>query len=80
MHTERLTTYVSDPNELLDPDFLATFRATGPGQSVLKGMTPQTMKLVNWRFTFDNNVEVNPTTTPSLDSFALTYRIQKQAR
>ncbi|MCB9882234.1 MAG: hypothetical protein H6832_16810 [Planctomycetes bacterium] len=80
MHTERLTTYVSDPNELLDPDFLATFRATGPGQSVLKGMTPQTMKLVNWRFTFVNNVEVNPTTTPSLDSFALTYRIEKQAR
>lgn len=80
-HTERLTTYVRDPNDLLDPDFLATFRSTGSSSSTtLVGMTPQKLKLLNWRFIFENNVDVNPSTTPSLDSFALTYRIQRQAR
>lgn len=75
-HTERLTTYVSDPNELLDETYLSQFKATGTGTQLI-GMTPESVKLLNWRFIFENNVQVEPSTSPSLDSFALTYRVQK---
>jgi len=70
-HTVNLTGYVSDPNELMNQDYLRQFTIAN------QPLRPQDVKLLNWRFVFHNNIDVNPSTTPTLDSFALVYRIGK---
>ena len=65
LHTERLTEYMADPNDLFDAETLKR-----------SGMRPSDVRLVNFRLTFANNVDVDPPVAPSLDSFFLTWRIQ----
>ncbi len=63
-YSGRLTPYVQDPNKLQDPNFLKKAY-----------MEPRDLKRMNFRFIFENNVQTNPPVTPSLDSYALVYRI-----
>lgn len=78
-HTERLSTYVDDVEELNDPSFLARFVAQ-PVTGRRESLRPETVRLVNWRFIFENNVDVNPSVSPSLDSFAMVVRIDDTPR
>ena len=66
LYNRTVTGYVEDPNLLMDPAFLA---ATGA-----PGLTPRSIRYVNWRFLFGNNVDADPPTSPSIETFALTYR------
>ncbi|MCB9920060.1 MAG: hypothetical protein H6832_16795 [Planctomycetes bacterium] len=79
-HTERLTDYVTDPNDLLRTDYLTQFRATGPSGTTPIAMQPRDVRLVNWRFVFENNVKAIGSSAPGLDSFALTYVVQGGVR
>ncbi len=63
-YSDRLTEYVQDPNQLTDPNFLKKAY-----------MQPDNFRRMNFRFIFENNVNTNPPVTPSLDTFALVYRL-----
>jgi hypothetical protein len=71
-YNRTVTTYLSDPNKLLDPDFTNRFAA--PNET----FRPQDVKYVNWRFIMRNNVEASPPVSPTIESFALTYRFERR--
>jgi hypothetical protein len=70
-YNRNVTSYVTDPNVLMDRDFLSGF--AGPRDS----FGPDDVKYFNWRFIMKNNVEANPPVAPVLDSFSVSYRFQK---
>ncbi len=66
-YTQRLTKYTEDPNTLFDATFLKKFY-----------MSPADLRLMNFRFIFVNNVETDPPVQPSMDTFALVYRLEER--
>ncbi len=66
-YTQRLTKYTEDPNKLFDSRFLSAYY-----------MAPKDTRLMNFRFIFENNVETDPPILPSMDTFALIYRIEEK--
>ena len=62
----------ADPNDLTDPAF--TDRFSGPNES----FGPADVRYFNWRFTFLGNVDANPPISPTVESFAITYRFERQ--
>lgn len=71
LYNHTVTTYVQDPNTLMDPTYLSGF--AGPNE----GFTPRDVRYVNWRFLMTNNVDASPPVTPSIETFALSYRFQR---
>ncbi|MEO6593583.1 MAG: hypothetical protein ABIP94_02390 [Planctomycetota bacterium] len=71
-YNRTVTRYVEDPNELLNPAFTAQF--AGPNE----GFTPRDIRYVNWRFVTSNNVDANPPVSPTIETFALSYRFLRQ--
>ena len=71
LYNSAVTTYVEDPNQLIDATFLSQF--AGPNA----GFTARDVRYVNWRFIMQNNVEVSPSTAPALESFSLVYRFER---
>ncbi|HZN38068.1 MAG TPA: hypothetical protein VFD82_04650, partial [Planctomycetota bacterium] len=69
-YNRTVTTYVEDPNDLMEPTFTIQFQ--GPNEV----FTPRNIRYVNWRFVTSNNVDANPPVTPSIESFSLSYRFQ----
>ena len=69
-YNKTVTTYVEDPNQLVDPAY--TLQFAGPSES----FTPQDVRYVNWRFVTSNNVDANPPIAPTIETFALTWRFQ----
>ncbi|PIE24366.1 MAG: hypothetical protein CSA62_03535 [Planctomycetota bacterium] len=63
-HTNKLSKYTRNPDELYDPQFQKDNDLAQTG-----------VEYMNWRFLLENNVKVTPSTVPTLDSFAITYRI-----
>ena len=65
MHTQNLTKYRDNPNDLFDAEWLRQFTTKG------NPLTPAQVKLMNWRFIFVNNVKATPPAVSRLDSFAI---------
>lgn len=72
MHTNNLTKYRPDPNDLYDAEWLKQFTANG------QPLKPEELKLINWRFIFHNNIDVDPPATAFLDSFAINIKLPNQ--
>jgi hypothetical protein len=72
LYNRTLTSYVQDPNTLMDASF--TRRFAGPNE----GFTPRDIRFVNWRFLMSNNTEATPPVAPQIDTFALAYRFQRR--
>ena len=70
LYNRTVTSYVDDPNTLVDEEFTAQF--AGPNES----FTPRDVRYVNWRFVTSNNTEVEPSVAPSIETFAISYRFQ----
>jgi len=72
LYNKTVTSYVEDPNNLMDPAF--TFEFAGPNES----FTPADVRYVNWRFVATNNTIASPPVAPSIDTFSLSYRWTRQ--
>lgn len=70
-YNRTVTSYVLDPNQLLDSTFLARFN--GPNE----GFTPSDVRHINWRFLMSNNIDANPPVAPAIDTFIFSYRFQR---
>ncbi len=70
-YNRTVTSYVSDPNQLMDPSYTQGFQ--GPNEA----FTPRDVRYVNWRFVTSNNTDANPPVSPVIDTFALSYRFQR---
>ncbi|MBL9079831.1 MAG: hypothetical protein JNL08_20200 [Planctomycetes bacterium] len=66
-----VTTYVDDPNTLMDPAFTIQFK--GPNEV----FTPNDIRYVNWRLVTGNNTEASPPVAPTIETFALSYRFEQ---
>lgn len=71
LYNRTVTSYVEDPNELMNPAF--TLQFAGPNET----FTPASIRYLNWRFIVSNNVDANPPVAPSIETFALSYRFQQ---
>ena len=71
LYNRTLTTYASDPNTLMDAQFLARFGAPA------EGFSPRSVRYVNWRFLMSNNTEANPPVAPAIETFSFSYRFQR---
>ncbi|MCU0866194.1 MAG: hypothetical protein MUC36_20610 [Planctomycetes bacterium] len=69
-YNRTVTRYVEEPNDLFDPVFTAQYQ--GPNEV----FTPRDIRYVNWRFVTGNNIDSNPPLSPSIETFALSYRFQ----
>ena len=72
-YNRHVTDYVPDPNTLADSQFTNQF--SGLNETFLAN----DVTYFNWRFVFENNVDANPPITPVIDSFIVTYRLEKKA-
>lgn len=70
-YNRNVTTYVNNPNKLMDAAFTSQF--AGPNEAFL----PRDVRYFNWRFILKNNVDANPPVSPTIESFAVTYRFEK---
>jgi hypothetical protein len=71
-YNRTVTTYVEDPNDLMEPTFTLQFQ--GPNEV----FTPRQIRYLNWRFVTTNNTDANPPVSPAIESFSLSYRFQHQ--
>ncbi|MEM7199653.1 MAG: hypothetical protein AAF628_05265 [Planctomycetota bacterium] len=69
-YNRNVTTYVADPNQLMDEAFASRF-ATSTEQFL-----PHQVRYFNWRLVFTNNIDAAPPVTPRIDSFFVTYRFE----
>ena len=69
-YNRTVTDYVSDPNQLFDPAFAA--RYAGPNET----FTQADIRYMNWRFVNVNNTDANPPVSPTIETFALSYRFE----
>jgi len=60
--------YGEDPNLLMDPAYTIDF--AGPNET----FNPKDIRFVNWRFIAANNAEADPPVSPTIETFALSYR------
>lgn len=72
LYNRTVTAYVDDPNTLMSAAFAAQY--AGPNEA----FTPRHVRYVNWRFVVGNNADASPPVSPSIDTFALSYRFQPQ--
>ena len=68
-----MTSYVENPNKLMAASFTNQFKGPNP----LDAFTPQDIRYVNWRFVTSNNAEANPPVSPTIETFALSYRFER---
>lgn len=71
LYNRTVSTYVTDPNTLMDPTFTSRFA------SPAEGFQPRDVRYLNWRFLMSNNTDANPPVTPSIETFTLSYRFQR---
>ena len=71
MYNRTVTRYVNDPNQLMQPAFAQQF--AGPNEA----FTPRSIRYLNWRFVTSNNVDASPPISPTIETFALSYRFQR---
>jgi hypothetical protein len=72
LYNKTVTSYVEDPNDLMEGAFTAQFE--GPNDS----FTPADIRYVNWRFVARNNTASDPAVSPSIETFSLSYRWQSR--
>ncbi len=72
LYNSTVTSYVEDPNQLMDPAY--TIQFAGPNET----FNPKDIRYVNWRFIAGNNADASPPISPTIDTFALSYRFQRQ--
>ncbi|MCA8951463.1 MAG: hypothetical protein KDE27_18290 [Planctomycetes bacterium] len=72
LYNTTVTGYVEDPNRLVDPAYTEQF---DDGR-----FRPEDMRYVNWRFVMSNNIDVEPSLAPSIDTFALTWRFERRGQ
>ena len=70
-YNRTVTTYVQDPNQLMNLQYLSQF--AGPNE----GFTPRDVRYINWRFVMSNNTEASPPVAPGIETFALSYRFER---
>ena len=71
MYNRTVTRYVNDPNQLMDPAYVQQY--AGPNEA----FTPRSIRYINWRFVTSNNVDASPPISPTIETFALSYRFQR---
>ncbi|MCC6783205.1 MAG: hypothetical protein IT457_10215 [Planctomycetes bacterium] len=71
-YNKNITAYTREIGDLQRDTYLAQF--AGPNDRFLA----RDVRYVNWRFLMRNNVESNPAVSPTIDSFALTFRFERQ--
>lgn len=68
-YTNKLTQYTTNPNQLFQDSWLGSFQ-----------LDAKQVRIMNWRFRFQNNPEaVNPP-PPTLDAYGLSYRIETRIK
>ncbi|MCK5941988.1 MAG: hypothetical protein KAI24_08480, partial [Planctomycetes bacterium] len=72
LYNRTVTGYVEDPNELMDPEYTASF--AGPTET----FAPRDVRYVNWRFLMRNNAAAAVPIDPSLETFAISYRFERR--
>ena len=72
LYNKTVTSYVEDPNELMDPAY--TLQFAGPNET----FNPDDIRYVNWRFIATNNTAASPPVSPSIETFSLSFRWQQQ--
>ncbi len=72
LYNRNVTDYTSDIQQLTDLHFTNEFG--GPNESFL----PQDLRYINWRFIMGNNVNGVAPVSPTLKSFALSYRLLRR--
>jgi hypothetical protein len=70
-YNRTVTRYVDDPNQIMDPNFTIQFK--GPNEV----FTPNDIRYVNWRLVTSNNTDSSPPVSPTIETFALSYRFQR---
>ncbi|MBL8729677.1 MAG: hypothetical protein JNM25_14705 [Planctomycetes bacterium] len=70
-YNRTVTRYVDDPNLLMDPNFTIQFK--GPNEV----FTPNDIRYVNWRLVTSNNTDASPPVSPTIETFAMSYRFQR---
>lgn len=70
-YNRTVTSYVEDPNELVNPSFTDQFGVAN------EPFTPRDVRYVNWRFVTSNNADANPPVSPTIETFALSYRFRR---
>ena len=71
-YNKTVTAYADNPNLIVDPAWTAQFAA--PNEQ----FTPQDVRYLNWRFVTTNNVDASPAVAPTIDTFSLSWRYQRQ--
>jgi hypothetical protein len=72
LYNKTVTSYVEDPNDLMDPAY--TLQFAGPNET----FNPGDIRYVNWRFIAANNTTANPPVSPAIETFSLSFRWQQQ--
>jgi len=67
LYNRTVTSYVEDPNVLMDPTFTTQFASA---------FNPENVRYVNWRFIAGNNADATPPISPTIETFSLTYRFE----
>jgi hypothetical protein len=72
LYNHTVTTYTEEPNDLAKTEYTNKF--SGPNES----FQAKDVRYFNWRFIMKNNVEADPPVSPKIESFAVSYRLNKQ--
>jgi hypothetical protein len=72
LYNRTVTSYTEKPNDLATTSFTNSF--SGPNGSFLA----KDVKYFNWRFIMRNNIHADPPVSPKIESFAVSYRLNKQ--
>ncbi len=73
-YNRTVTSFVGDPNQLMDIGYLSGF--AGPNE----GFSPTDVRYVNWRLLMSNNIDASPPVSPSIETFSFAYRFQRVAQ
>ena len=67
-YNRTVTSYVENPNELIDPEFADQYSTSA------EPFGPNDVRYMNWRFIMRNNANAQPPIDPSIETFAVSYR------
>ncbi|MEO0480707.1 MAG: hypothetical protein AAF196_14605 [Planctomycetota bacterium] len=71
-YNDLVSDYTTNINELATEPFLNRFAGNGAS------FTVDDLRYFNWRFVMSNNVDADPSVSPTIESFAVSYRFESR--
>lgn len=71
-YNETMSDYTTNIGDLSSNQFLAQFASANVPFSV------DELRYINWRFVMSNNTDASPAISPSIESFAISYRFERR--